>query len=253
MFTVFCRESVPGCLLGALDGASSGDLNAVKYWRDRGQDVIRNRLQGDQLVTTTALHPILTQLRQLGELGVLVEKGGEAMVEKLLSRDEKRVGSFGWLEPVLSQRQVLAANCNHLKPMKEKLALHASRAARLAQQHWICEQQLRQLDPSLDVRWEKVLVVWSQGQRSSAVSLSKKLLQELETAVDSDSKKLLPQVCFASTKVEFTSIHLLGDATAGQMVGSSEDRNQQKYLGKVLGQVFLDLISYSDQDENKTN
>ena len=187
---------MPGCLLGALDGASSGDLNAVKYWRDRGQDVIRSRLQGDQLVTTTALHPILTQLRQFGELGVLVEKDGkEALVEKLLSRDEKRVGSFGWLEPVLSQRQVLAANCNHLEPMKEKLALHASRAARLAQQHWICEQQLRQLDPSLDVRWEKVLVVWSQGQRSSAVSLSKKLLAELEVAGDNDSKKLLPQVC----------------------------------------------------------
>ena len=120
---------MPGCLLGAL--AISGDLNAVKYWRDLGQEVIRTSLQGVQLVTTTTLHPILTQLRQLGELGVLVEAGGEAQVDRLLSRDEKRVGSFGWLEPVLSQRQVLAANCNHLKPMKEKLALHASRAARL--------------------------------------------------------------------------------------------------------------------------
>ena len=74
-----------------------------------------------------------------------------------------------------------------------------------------------------------------------------------QTAADADSKKLLPQVCFVSLMVMFTSIQLLGDATAGQMVGSSEDRNQQKYLGKVLGQVFLDLISYSDQDENKTN
>ena len=244
---------MPGCLLGALEGASSGDLNAVKYWQDRGQDVIRTRLQGDQPVTTTALHPILTQLRQLGELGLLVEKGDQVVVEKLLSRDDKRVGSFGWLEPVLSQRQVLAANCNHLKSIKEKVALHASRVARVAQQHWICEQQMCQLDSSLDVRWEKVLVVWSQGQRSSAVSMSKKLLMELETAADADSKKLLPQVCFVSLMVMFTSIQLLGDATAGQMVGSSEDRNQQKYLGKVLGQVFLDLISYSDQDENKTN
>ena len=156
---------MPGCLLGALEGASSGDLNAVRYWQDLGQDVIRTSLQGDQLVTTTALHPILTQLRQLGELGVLVEAGGEALVDRLLARDEKRVGSFAWLEPVLSQRQVLAANCKHLKQVKEKMALHASRVARAAQQHWICEQHFRQLEPSLDLRWEKVLVLWSQGQR----------------------------------------------------------------------------------------
>ena len=188
---------MPGCLLGALEGASSGDLNAVKYWQDLGEEVIRTSLQGDQLVTTTALYPILTQLRQLSEIGVLVEAGGEALVDRLLSRDEKRVGSFGWLEPVLSQRQVLAANCKHLKPVKEKLALHASRAARGAQQQWICEQQFRQLDPSLDFRWEKVLVAWSQGKRSSAVSLSKKLLVELEAAGDEDSKKMLPQVFVA--------------------------------------------------------
>ena len=187
---------MPGCLLGALEGASSGDLNAVKYWQELGQEVIRGNLQGDQLVTTTSLHPILTQLRQLSELGVLVEPGGEALVDRLLSRDEKRVGSFGWLEPVLSQRQVLASNCNHLTPVKEKLALHASRAGRAAQQHWICEQQFRnQLGPSLDARWEKVLVAWSQGKRSSAVSLSKKLLVELEGAPENrDSKKMLPQV-----------------------------------------------------------
>ena len=183
---------MPGCLLGAL--ASSGDLKAVKYWRDLGEEVIRTSLQGVQLVTTTTLHPILTQLRQLGELGVLVEAGGEAQVDRLVSRDEKRVGNFGWLEPVLTQRQVLATNCKHLKPVKEKLALHASRAARSAQQHWICEQQFRQLDPSLDLRWEKVLVAWSQGKRSSAVSLSKKLLLELEAAGDKNSEKMLPQV-----------------------------------------------------------
>ena len=219
---------MPGCLLGALEGASNGDLNAVKYWQDLGQHVIRTSLRGtgDQLVTTTAFHPILTQLRQLGELGVLVEAGGEALVDRLLARDEKRAGSFAWLEPVLSQRQVLAANCKHLKPVKEKLALHASRAARLTQHYCICEQQIRHLEPSLYLRWEKVLVVWSQGQRSSAVSLAKKLLVELEGAVDTDSKKLLPKVCHVKGSpqmVNFTIVFLLGDVTAGQMVGSSED------------------------------
>ena len=29
------------------------------------------------------------------------------------------------------------------------------------------------------------------------------------------------------------------------MVGSSEDRNQQKYLGKIPGQVFLHLCCYT--------
>ena len=44
------------------------------------------------------------------------------------------------------------------------------------------------------LKWEKVLVLWSQGQRSSAVSLSKKMLVELEAAGDADSRKMLPQV-----------------------------------------------------------
>ena len=193
-FAVIFRQSVPGCLLGALDGATSGDLNAVTYWRTMGQDVVRTALQGDQLVTATALYPVLTQLRQIGELGALVGEDGEAHVDQFLARDENRGDCFSWLEPILSQRQVLAVNCKHLKQVKEKMALHASRVARAAQQHWICEQHFRQLEPSLDLRWEKVLVLWSQGQRSSAVSLSKKMLVELEAAGDADSRKMLPQV-----------------------------------------------------------
>ena len=51
--------------------------------------------------------------------------------------------------------------------------------------------------------------------------------------------------------VEFPNLfYPLGDATAGQMVGSPEDGNEQKYLGEIPGEVILHVLNAITVDVN---
>ena len=50
--------------------------------------------------------------------------------------------------------------------------------------------------------------------------------------------------------VEFPNLfYPLGDATAGQMVGSPEDGNEQKYLGEIPGEVILHVLNSCTVDD----
>lgn len=190
------QASVPGCVLGALEGAIRGDGGAVAYWRRAGEGLVRARLREEQVETVCALHPLLTELRQLGELGRLKDLNTGGSVESLrlvMARDEARAGEFAWVEPVLSQRQVLVARCwRGGGEVLEELVLHTSRLARRAGAAWVCGAQQRLgLAPSLALRWEEALVAWAQGQRRTATALARRLLGELEGG---EGAALLPQV-----------------------------------------------------------
>ena len=51
--------------------------------------------------------------------------------------------------------------------------------------------------------------------------------------------------------MEFVNLfYPLGDATAGQMVGSPEDGNEQKYLGEIPGEVILHVLNSNAVDVN---
>ena len=183
--------SVPGCVLGALEGAVRGDGGAVAYWRRTGEGLVRARLREEQVETVCALHPLLTELRQLGELGRL--GGGDVgCLGMLMARDEGRAGEFAWVEPVLSQRQVLVAAGRGRGEVLEELVLHTSRLARRAGVAWVCGAQQRLgLAPSLALRWEEALVAWGQGQHRTATALARRLLGEVEGG---EGAALLPQV-----------------------------------------------------------
>ena len=197
------RSSVPGCVLGALEAAGREDRGAVAWWREQGEDRVRQRLREGGVETVSTLHPTLTQLRQLGELGRLcaLQEDPAALqlcVASLQRRDASRAGDFRWLEPVLSQRQVLAAGSARSRGLLEGLVLHSSSLARQAQGgHWVCAAQHRLgLAPSLALRWEEALVSWAQGQGDTAIALARRLLREVEAAAGGDRKAelLLPQI-----------------------------------------------------------
>ena len=192
------RASVPGCVLGALEGVARGDQGALTYWRLEGEGVVRKKLRGQGLETCSALHPLLTQLRQLGELQVLGSLEKEELdrrLPQLQARDATRAGKFSWLEPVLSLRQAVVASRPSLAPLLAPLVLHSSRLARRSGAHWVCGQQYRYgLAPGPQLRWEEALVAWAQGQRDTGIALAKGLLQELEREETPQEQELLPQV-----------------------------------------------------------
>jgi ataxia telangiectasia mutated family protein len=170
-------SSVPGCVLGALEGAARADLGAVAYWRTQGEAVVTARLRTEHLETCSALHPILAQLRQLGELGHL-GPSGPLPLPALEARDAQRSGDWAWLEPVLAQRRVLAAEVPALRPGLERLLLHSSKLARAAgAASWTGGLRLA---PSPALRWEEALVAWASGHRPTALALARALLAEAE-------------------------------------------------------------------------